>query len=37
VPVPTFVLDELSEQCNGRVPADLVFPGQDGGYLPRPK
>jgi hypothetical protein len=37
VPAPTFVLDELSEQCNGRVPADLVFPGPDGGYLPRPK
>jgi integrase len=37
VPVPTFVLDELSVQCAGKAPGDLVFPGRDGGYLPRPK
>jgi integrase len=37
VPVPTFVLDELSVQCAGKVPGDLVFGGRDGGYLPRPK
>jgi hypothetical protein len=23
--------------CAGKVPGDLVFPGRDGGYLPRPK
>jgi integrase len=37
VPVPTFVLGELSVQCQGKTPGDLVFPGRDGGYLPRPK
>jgi len=37
VPVPTFVLDELSVECQGKAPGDLVFPGNDGGYLPRPK
>jgi integrase len=37
VPVPTFVLDELSVQCTAKAPGDLVFPGRDGGYLHRPK
>jgi integrase len=37
VPVPAFVLDELSVQCKGKTPGDLVFPGRDGGYLQRPK
>jgi integrase len=37
VPVPQFVLDELSIQCRGKARGDLVFPGRDGGYLPRPK
>jgi integrase len=37
VPVPQFVLDELSIQCWGKARGDLVFPGHDGGYLPRPK
>lgn len=37
VPVPAFVLDELSVQCRGKSPGDLVFPGPDGRYLPRPK
>lgn len=37
VPVPQFVLDELSVQCMGKAPGDLVFPGPGGGYLPRPK
>ena len=37
MPVPEFVLDELSQQCKGKAPADLVFAGRDGGYLPRPK
>ena len=37
VPAPSFVLDELSVQCAGKVPGDLVFAGPDGGYLQRPK
>jgi integrase len=37
VPVPGFVLHELSQQCKGKAPADLVFAGHAGGYLPRPK
>jgi len=37
VPVPSFVLAELSKQCKGKALDDLVFPGRDGGYLPRPK
>jgi integrase len=36
VPVPAFVLDELSQQCKGKAPDDLVFPSR-GGYLQRPK
>ena len=37
VPVPAFVLDDLSVRCRGKFPGDLVFPGPDGRYLPRPK
>jgi integrase len=37
VPVPAFVLEELSVQCTGKDPGDLVFAGAEGGYLPRPK
>lgn len=37
VPVPPFVLDELSPMCADKEPSDLVFPGPDGKYLPRPK
>lgn len=37
VPVPTFVLDELSVQCAGKSLGDLVFATPDGRYLPRPK
>lgn len=37
VPVPEFVLNELSRQCKDKAPGDLVFPGRDGGYLQRPK
>lgn len=37
VPVPSFVLDELSPLCAGKGADDLVFPGPDGKYLPRPK
>ncbi len=37
VPVPEFVLNELSVQCADKAPEDLVFSGRHGGYLPRPK
>ncbi|EHB54787.1 integrase family protein [Mycolicibacterium rhodesiae JS60] len=37
VPVPSFVLDELSPLCKDKTAEDLVFPGPDGKYLPRPK
>lgn len=38
VPVPGFVLDELSVQCRGKAAGGLVFARRDGdGYLPRPK
>jgi integrase len=37
VPVPAFVLDELSVQCKGKASGDLVFPSCSGGYLQRPK
>jgi integrase len=37
VPVPQFVLDLLAQECEGKALDDLVFPGRDGGYLPRPK
>jgi integrase len=36
VPVPAFVLDELSVQCQGRGLEALVF-GDGSNYLPRPK
>lgn len=36
VPVPQFVLDELSVQCRGRDREALVF-GDGTNYLPRPK
>lgn len=37
VPVPSFVLDEIAPLCAGKAADDLVFPGPDGKYLPRPK
>lgn len=37
VPVPVFVLDELSAQCKDKAHADLVFSSRDGRYLPPPK
>jgi integrase len=37
VPVPTFVLDEISLGCAGKRPEELVFSASGGGYLPRPK
>ena len=37
VPVPEFVLHELSRQCRDNGPTDLVFTASTGAYLPRPK
>lgn len=37
VPVPSFVLDELSRECQGKRPDALVFTSATGSYLPRPK
>ncbi len=37
VPVPAFVLDQLSVRCADKPAEALVFSAQDGGYLPRPK
>jgi integrase len=37
MPVPAFVLDELAVLCGGKAAGDVVFPGPDGGYLPRSK
>lgn len=37
VPVPEFVCDELSVQCQGKTPGELVFTNQHGVYLQRPK
>jgi integrase len=37
VPASAFVLDELSMQCRGKPLDELVFPGPDGRFLPRPK
>jgi integrase len=37
VPAPEFILDELSILCRGKGSDDLVFPGPDGRFLPRPK
>ena len=35
VPVPQFVLTELSRQCEGKGPTDLVFDGRGGRYMRR--
>jgi integrase len=37
VPVPSFVLDELSPLCKDKPGHGLVFGGRGGSYLPRPK
>lgn len=37
VPVPEFVLNELSVACQGKAPGDIVFASRHGGYLQRPK
>jgi integrase len=34
VPVPKFVADALARQVKGKAPADLVFPGPRGGWMP---
>ena len=31
------IIDELSMQCRGKALDELVFPGPDGRFLPRPK
>ena len=36
VPLPEFLLPYLARQCEGRGREDLLFPGDDGGYLKRP-
>jgi integrase len=36
VPLPDFLLPYLARQCEGRGRDDLLFPGDDGGYLKRP-
>ena len=35
--MPQFVLDELSVARRGKSPGDLLFAGDGGRYLPRPK
>lgn len=36
VPLPNFLLPYLARQCEARDLSDLLFPGDDGGYLKRP-
>jgi integrase len=36
VPLPDFLLPYLARQCEGHGRDDLLFPGDDGGYLKRP-
>jgi hypothetical protein len=36
VPVPEFILEDLSRRCLGKARDDLIFPAPGGGYLPRP-
>lgn len=33
IPLPRFVVDELTTQCAGREPEDLVFPAPQGGTI----
>lgn len=35
VPLPSFLIDELSLACKGKSADDLVFPGPDGNHLRR--
>ena len=34
IPVPKFVADALARRVCGKAPADLVFPGPKGGWMP---
>jgi integrase len=36
VPLPEFLLPYLARQCEGKGRGDLLFPGDDDGYLKRP-
>lgn len=36
VPLTDFLLPELARQCEGKGRGDLLFPDDDGDYLPRP-
>ncbi len=35
VPLPAFVMDLVAEQIKGRSPDELVFPHNDGSWIPR--
>lgn len=37
IPIPTFLVDELSKQCVGKGRESLVFSGPDGDFMRRPK
>lgn len=37
VPLPTFIVDRLAEQCRGKDPDDLLFPGPTGGHMRPPR
>lgn len=36
VPMPRFLIEELSQRCGEKQPTDLVFPARTGGYMRRP-
>ncbi|WP_369597459.1 tyrosine-type recombinase/integrase [Rhodococcus sp. OK302] len=36
VPLPKFLVPYLARQCERKDRDDLLFPGEDGGYLGRP-
>ncbi|MDV6275871.1 tyrosine-type recombinase/integrase [Rhodococcus erythropolis] len=37
IPIPAFLVDELSKQCIGKGRESLVFSGPDGDFMRRPK
>ncbi len=37
VPLPRFIVDRLAEQCRGKEPDDLLFPGPTGGHMRPPR
>ena len=37
IPIPAFLVDELSKQCVGKGRESLVFSGPDGDFMRRPK